>query len=242
MGCSLFGKLPAKRDFVAVGMPRELLRFWEVWLQGGLSASQQALGTEWRENYLHAPIWRFWLGREHLGQEVMGAFMPSLDGVGRFFPLAVMAQAPEGQAFSPPAENDQQAWFDAVESFLLDTLEPGAVYDDTLAALAGLGLPETITREDAPASTGLTGVTETGEEPDMPALLARLDEADRVARRHCGSYWWSIGGETFPALALHARGVPEAHEFAVLLTGPARPPQSETTSETGEMAGAGAES
>jgi type VI secretion system protein ImpM len=234
MACSLFGKLPAKRDFVAVGMPRELMRFWEVWLQGGLSASQQALGTDWRDIYLHAPIWRFWLGREHLGQEVMGAFMPSLDGVGRFFPLAVMVQAPAGQAFPAPGENDQQAWFDAVETFLLDTLEPGASYDATLAALAGLGLPETVARDDIGTTRprGLVGVTGRDGEPDMPALIARLEAADQVARRHAGSYWWSIGGESFPAMALHSPGVPQAHDFAVLLTGPA--PTAEADSNRAE--------
>jgi type VI secretion system protein ImpM len=243
MGCSLFGKLPAKRDFVAVGMPRELLRFWEEWLQGGLSASQQALGADWRQIYLHAPIWRFWLGRSHLGSEVMGALMPSLDGVGRYFPLAVLVQPPEGQAFPPPIENDQQAWFDAVETFLLDTLEPGADYDATLAALAALDMPQTTALADtAPKASRLVGVSDMTEEPDIPALLSRLDLADVAARRHAGSYWWTIGGENVPALALHSPGVPDAHDFAALLSGPPKQAaEAEPAAEDTEALDAGAE-
>lgn len=226
MSCALFGKLPAKRDFIAVNMPRELLRFWEVWLQGGMSASILALGPGWRDAYLHAPIWRFWLGRDHVGSEVLGAFMASLDGVGRYFPLAVIAVAPEGEAFAPPSENEQSAWFESAEAFLLDTLEPGAVYDDTIAALKGLPMPESVGRDAKPeaiaANRGLVGVSDDATSPDMPALLDRLDQSEQQVRQAAGSYWWTIGGENFPALALRAATVPEAQHFALLLTGPAR--------------------
>ena len=231
MSCALFGKLPAKRDFIAVNMPRELLRFWEVWLQGGMSASIQALGPGWRDAYLHAPIWRFWLGRDHVGSEVLGAFMASLDGVGRYFPLAVIAVAPEGDAFAPPSENEQSAWFESTEAFLLDTLEPGAAYDDTTAALKGLPMPESVARESRPeavaANRGLVGVSNDAASLDMPALLGRLDRSDQQIHQAAGSYWWTIGGESFPALALRAETVPEAQHFALLLTGPARRSPSE---------------
>lgn len=237
MSCSLFGKLPAKRDFIAVNMPRDLMRFWEVWLQGSMAASIQALGPSWKDAFLSAPIWRFWLGREHVGSEVMGAFMPSLDGVGRYFPLAVMVVAPEGQAFAAPTENDQGAWFDAAEAFLLDTLEPDANYELTLGALEGLTMPETIARKAETAvapNNGLVGVSDDTGSVDVPSLLQRLEESDRLARQSSGSYWWSIGGETFPALALRAAKLPEAQDFALMLTGPARTTTEQTTTEDSE--------
>ncbi len=62
MPCGLFGKLPAKRDFIAIAVPRAVLNAWEPWIQEGLSASRLALGDTWIEAYLRAPIWRFWLG------------------------------------------------------------------------------------------------------------------------------------------------------------------------------------
>jgi type VI secretion system protein ImpM len=62
MRCGVYGKLPAKRDFVAVAAPREFLGIWEPWLQGGVAASRLKLGAEWQTVFLRAPIWRFWLG------------------------------------------------------------------------------------------------------------------------------------------------------------------------------------
>jgi type VI secretion system protein ImpM len=83
MRCGLFGKLPAKRDFVALQAPRAFLAVWEKWLQAGVSASRAELGADWQALFLRAPIWRFWLGAELAGAPVLGAFMPSVDGVGR---------------------------------------------------------------------------------------------------------------------------------------------------------------
>ena len=93
MRCSLFGKLTAKRDFIAVCAPRDFLNVWEPWMQGGVSASRDTLGQEWRGAFLSAPIWRFWLGAEICGTTVLGAFMSSLDGMGRYYPLTLFACA-----------------------------------------------------------------------------------------------------------------------------------------------------
>ena len=72
MRCSLYGKLPAKRDFVAVAAPRPFLNTWEPWMQGGISASRQSLGDAWQNAFLTAPIWRFWLGADLCGAPVIG--------------------------------------------------------------------------------------------------------------------------------------------------------------------------
>ena len=74
MQCGLYGKLPTKRDFIAIKAPREFLEVWEPWMQGGLSASRHALGDNWQQTFLTAPIWRFWLGSELCGRTVLGAF------------------------------------------------------------------------------------------------------------------------------------------------------------------------
>src|ERR1700722_2970157 len=62
MPAGLYGKLPAKRDFVAANTPRRFLEVWEPWLQAGVATSKQVLGEGWSEAYLNAPIWRFWRG------------------------------------------------------------------------------------------------------------------------------------------------------------------------------------
>src|SRR5690606_36439337 len=102
MRLGLFGKLTAKRDFVATGLPRDLMGLWEKWMEGGLSTSRLRLGAGWQEMFLKAPLWRFWLGADLCGATVAGVFMPSVDGIGRYFPLSFFAVAEAGEAFPPP--------------------------------------------------------------------------------------------------------------------------------------------
>ena len=130
MRCGLYGKLPSKRDFVAIGTPRALLDVWEPWMQGGISASRQSLGDDWKQAFLTAPIWRFWLGAELCGTTVLGAFMPSLDGVGRYFPLTLFACPNERRARSRrPSSTRRTPGSRAAEEFLLATLEQDATFE-----------------------------------------------------------------------------------------------------------------
>ena len=67
MACGLFGKLPGKRDFIALNAPTAFLSAYERWLQGGLTASRVELGGGWQDAFLNAPIWRFWFGSAFCG-------------------------------------------------------------------------------------------------------------------------------------------------------------------------------
>ena len=122
MACGLVGKLPGKRDFIAVNAPAAFLKVYEAWLQGGLTASRLELAGGWQNAFLNAPIWRFWIGQAFCGQTVAGAFMPSVDGVGRYFPLTVFAVAETGGAIPHPELDPQDAWFSQIEDFLLRAL------------------------------------------------------------------------------------------------------------------------
>jgi len=221
MTTGLFGKLPAKRDFIAANAPRRFLEAWEPWLQSSLATSKQALGAGWGEAYNCAPMWRFWLGADFCGEAVIGTWMPSVDGVGRAFPLAMFTGEGD-QRLPPPELESNDAWFDAAESLLLEALEPSLDFDAYLRATAALPEPKRQSRESE-----LPGFVEL---PDG-AVLARdfgdqLSLALRAARRfdprHAFggfSFWWTIGGEDFPSLALVQRGLPPATRFSDFLTG-----------------------
>ncbi len=226
MHCGLFGKLVAKRDFIAVNMPKELMLPWEAWMQGGLSASKNELAGAWLKSYLEAPLWRFWLGPGVCGLAVKGVFMSSMDGVGRHFPLSVFSCAAAGQAFPAPSEAEDQAWFDAAEDFLLSTIDAGDDYDAVLAGLAGLADADSVPAEAEPASIASRHralIASAGEERDLAGAFAALDEEHRRRDRIARSYWWTIGGADHPAVAIAANGLPEPHIMSLMLTGASVP-------------------
>ncbi len=221
MSAGLFGKLPAKRDFVAANAPRRFLEIWEPWLQAGVATSKQLLGTRWAEAYNRAPIWRYWLGAEFCGEAMIGVFMPSVDGVGRSFPLSLFAGEGEG-SLPPPELESNDAWFDAAESILLDALDPAATLEDIAARVASMPVPAL--HERASEIGGLR------ELPDGGILIRDIDRqislAFLTARRFghrrafaAQTFWWTIGGEGFPPAALSYVGLPPAARFVEMLTG-----------------------
>jgi len=221
MQCSLYGKVPAKRDFIAIGAPREFLNAWEPWLQGAISASRNELGDKWQSAFLTAPIWRFWLGGDICGRTVIGAFMSSLDGVGRYFPLTLFACADDNAAIPPPEFGSQDGWFDTVETFLMSTLDHGAKFEAMTAELSALPPPF----QELPKTPPDTGSVDNGPHamPIRGQNFSELFNSVRLrdhAKIYAGStFWWTIGGEGIAPVALSGKGMPDPFLFSAMLTG-----------------------
>src|SRR5438876_6867950 len=164
MRCGLFGKLGAKRDFIALATPRSFLEAWEPWVQSSMSASRYQLGDRWQQAFLTAPVWRFWLGSEICGTTAVGAIMSSLDGMGRYYPLTLHAIADADAPISPPDVDALDEWFGLAESLLLSTLAQDATFEGISAGLDGLAAPPT--RSRAAADTGIVALGD-----DMAGML-----------------------------------------------------------------------
>ena len=54
-----YGKLPARGDFVRIGLPRDFIDPWDAWLQSVLAGSRALMGEAWLPAFLEAPVWRF---------------------------------------------------------------------------------------------------------------------------------------------------------------------------------------
>lgn len=223
MRCGLFGKLSAKRDFIALATPRSFLEVWEPWVQASISASRHQLGDGWQQAYLTTPVWRFWLGSAICGTTVAGAIMSSLDGVGRYYPLTVHAAADPGLPIAPPDIDIQDDWFGLAENFLLSTLDRGATFDAITATLEQLAPPRALTSN---AGEGEAGIVSLGD--DMAGTISADNgfagslAALRAARPEiyaAASFWWTTGGGDFPPLALSCRGLPDPFQYSTLLTG-----------------------
>jgi type VI secretion system protein ImpM len=84
-----FGKLPGMGDFAQRRMVPGFLEVWDRWLQHGLQ-QMRAQRDDWLAYYLEAPLWCFALGRGVVGiKPWIGVLMPSVDSVGRYFPLTL---------------------------------------------------------------------------------------------------------------------------------------------------------
>jgi type VI secretion system protein ImpM len=221
MPAGLFGKLPAKRDFISANVSRRFLNVWEPWLQSGLAMSRQTLGQAWIEAYNRAPIWRFWLGSDFCGEATIGAFMPSVDGVGRPFPLAVFAGEADNSV-APPETDSNDRWCEAAEKILLHALEDSATLEAIAYEVATM--PDPILQPSAGEAAGARKLREGA------ILVPNVDRGISVAfheARQFGngrvlasqSFWWTVGGEGFRPLALSHVGLPSAVRFADMLTG-----------------------
>ena len=87
-----YGKLPARGDFVRVGLPRDFIDPWDDWLQAVIAGSRSLMGDAWLPAFLEAPVWRFALPPGMCGgQAALGLMLPSVDQAGRYFPLTFAA-------------------------------------------------------------------------------------------------------------------------------------------------------
>lgn len=130
-----FGKMPSLGDFTSRRLPDEFVHCWDGWLQLALAGARDALGEEdWPARYLVAPIRRFWLAPGIVGDTAWaGLLMPSIDRVGRHFPLTVAA--PAGSLAAALAA---RAWFDALDRAARQVLDVAFTVDDFEQQLAAL--------------------------------------------------------------------------------------------------------
>src|SRR5690606_25700162 len=83
---------PSRGDFVGRRLPADFVGPWDAWLQSAMATSRNALGSEWLDVYLTSPLWRFALSPGACGAAGhVGVVMPSVDNVGRYFPLTAAA-------------------------------------------------------------------------------------------------------------------------------------------------------
>ena len=166
-GCGFYGKIPSEGDFVTRRLPWEFTSVWDEWLQQGMQASREALGTRWLELYLSAPIWRFQVAPGVCGPiGWRGLFFASVDRVGRYFPLT-LAFADTGPTALTALSGDAEAWI-AVEDAALSGLAPTltiADFDRLMEALASpAGAPGAAADPARPRVCLYTGGSE-----DVPA-------------------------------------------------------------------------
>lgn len=200
-GC--YGKMPAAGDFVARRVPGAFCDAWGRWLQPALEAARR--GGDWPGAFLSMPAWRFMLAPGLLTPAAWaGVMVPSVDSVGRYFPLAVASALPSARVDVVATLFAAQAWFDDMEQVALSALSPHADLGALDAAIAARPFREEWLR---PASAGRTVV------PDSVScwrLAARVD--DRAA-------WLAEASDVFGRTLLMCDELPPAEAFRAMMDG-----------------------
>lgn len=191
-GIGWFGKLPSAGDFIARRVPQDFVESWDRWLQQGIAHGRARLGEEFAELYLTFPVWRFVMAAS--GDEAgawCGVLMPSVDRVGRLFPLTLCKSLSAAELLSID--------FAGLESYLARFGEAGMVGLDAESvehfeqAIGGIG---PVPRCD-PARTLPLGVFSAEQSVGRWMLPAPVEStlalsAARFMLSHLGrrALWW----------------------------------------------------
>jgi len=192
-----YGKIPSVGDFVSRRLPDEFIRLWDDWLQGGMACVRAELGTDWLPRYLVAPVRRFWLAPGLMSAPGwVGVLMPSIDGVGRYFPLTIAAAVTPVE-HSLAAALAARDWYRSVDATARKVLDVQFGIDDLEDELARL----TPWRADRPSNVEAFHLAE-----------AALDANGGRAR----SVWWCGDASPTTALGCYA-SLPPISAFGLLL-------------------------
>jgi len=211
-----YGKLPSLGDFASRRLESEFIRAWDTWLQAVFPASRRAFGEGWVDCYLTMPIWRFVLMPGLIGSNGWaGVLMPSVDRVGRQFPLTLVAELPSHAAVAHAVFNGAE-WFAGLEEAALGALDTTRGPDDLDQSLVGrtLAAPQAA---DLGSSNG-AGLRRLSSADDGFECHAK-EEALRAWSQNVGwkGVWWTRGRVDSDPLILTCGELPTAEEFGWLL-------------------------
>lgn len=242
-----YGKLPTLGDFASRRLESDFIEPWDVWLGESLQAQRESMGEAWLDAYLQSPPWRFVLMPGVLpgfdpSCVLAGVLMPSVDRVGRYFPLTIAA----AMAHEPRTALEYEAllaWLHRLEDVALDALhddwsideleealvilappvQPSAASSDPLAEVRGAF-------EDALASDGaFISIEAVAGRAQLAAVLAGSADGASIesSPRRMGTAFWLADNAEHPQL-LVSKGLPVAADFVRMFGTSGRQPGTET--------------
>jgi type VI secretion system protein ImpM len=201
------GKLPTVGDFVTRRLDVEFVSHWDQWVSRGLTDLRRHWGSCWLDHYLRSPTWRFLLTPGFMPSPInkaawVGVLMPSVDRVGRYYPLtlaAPLAAVPD----RPETQADLWIWMRRLEDVAIDALEGDWSVDALEAGLVALGLPPDPSEVARDGFAGLEGgraaVEMMASSSMKPFFAAASRETDQLAG--CGRcVWYSVSANADPRL------------------------------------------
>lgn len=237
-----YGKLPTLGDFASRRLDAAFIERWDLWLGEGLAAQREQLGEDWLDAYLGSAVWRFVLMPGVVPEQAervarAGVLMPSVDKVGRYFPLTIVTPLP--QLPSSGAEIEALlGWLHRLEDVAVDALHEDWSIDELDAVLEALpppvseaALPEHL----APTQQALTEAMAAGGFVDVTPVRSRSDLVQLLCETLGGGApsiddglaFWLADNPAAPRL-LVSRGLPGREQIVSMLGANGREPGAET--------------
>jgi type VI secretion system protein ImpM len=219
-----FGKLPSHGDFIERRVTSAFRDLWDDWMQRCMVESQRELGGRWLDCYLTSPMWRFFLCDGVVGAaSYAGVLLPSVDRVGRYFPLTIVVELPvelPALEFSRIA----QEWFGEVEQLCADALQNPEFdlgnFDAALVASAQKlsGVDRLSPVRAFPATSNQWHWPAESVHDFSGAVTGPLMGMAQGALRPM-AMWWTDGSELVQPSVLLTRSLPRPDSFGALLAG-----------------------
>ena len=223
-----YGKIPFLGDFVSRRLPTSFIDSWDLWLQEAMTVSRSQLGEDWLSTYLTSPIWRFMLMPGICGNSMWaGILMPSVDKVGRHFPLTIALQV-EPQPKVMLGILSAQAWYASLEQVALSSLDFNSSPEDLDRNLAQHPFPKSYSGYPSIFNQELASwwqkeswidhkTLSLPAEDSLTELFEAATEDIFITAGSGKSIWWKVHFET-GATQLHCfTGLPSENYFATLL-------------------------
>lgn len=189
-----FGKLPTHGDFVGWGLPVELQRQLQDWLQSGLQAVREKWGEAWLAPFKAMPPWRFIIEKGLWSSHPLaGVLVPSADRVGRGFPLVILSQL-HSVAEHPFQFYKDETWFTALEAIAESGVHRDFQLDSFTTALQKLR--------------------------NLHPFDAHEGQSSGSVRRTKETLWWTVTPGSRSVQGFRNPGPPRSEDFLRFLTPP----------------------
>jgi len=220
--CGVFGKIPQQADFISHHLPTEFTEYWHSWLQSSLSVSKEQLGDDWLDSYLTSPVWRFAIMPNIITpQAISGVVMPSVDEVGRYFPLSIIHMG-NHQVWAANLFGEE--WYGALEDVALYALKEKTRYTDFIGHFESL---EPASFPSMPAYNSHSSIHTSSH--NQVIIKPEGTSAENLAlsllantyQRMFGNYsiWWTEGSEQVEPCIVISSNMPDAGQYAAMLDG-----------------------
>jgi len=217
----LYGKLPAHGDFVQRILPTEFVNAWDEWMQHYIAGSQEQIGDTWTELYLTSPIWHFMISDGCIDSKTWcGILLPSVDKVGRYFPLSIVAPLPP-QHSALEFVLSANPWFELIEDIALQALEDDLSADDLLNEINKIKITHSdVYKKHQQAANTDPVVIKMDFEEQSPSPISDY-MLDTFMQKSFSSYsvWSTKGSEYVAPSVFFTQGLPPIKGIAGMFNG-----------------------